>query len=103
MRVKFSFIILALNLLWVGCCAAATDESSAIFRTDKKNTDSAEPIAESFSREMFSVSTDDMDPSESLNRIAGQIDNGYASKEQTYRSESHGSANPLDKDKRYNS
>ena len=47
----------------------------------------------------FSVSTDDFDSSESLNRISGEIDRGYSSSDQSYESKARGYTGPFDKER----
>ncbi len=45
--------------------------------------------------ERFVVETSETDLDDSLNRLAGLGDHGYASEEYTYRSENHGKAGPF--------
>ena len=45
--------------------------------------------------DVFSVSTQDLDSSDSLNRIAGNYDNGYSSPEQSYKPKEHAGAGPF--------
>ena len=44
---------------------------------------------------VFSVSTDDMNSSDSLNRVAGTYDKGFSSPEQSYKSKEHAGAGPF--------
>ena len=44
---------------------------------------------------LFSVSSDDLDPSESLNRVSGEYDADYLPKDSTYKSKNHGLSDPL--------
>ena len=45
--------------------------------------------------DVFSVSTQDLDSSDSLNRIAGNYDTGYSSPEQSYKPKEHAGAGPF--------
>ena len=47
----------------------------------------------------FSVSTDDLDSSESLNRVSGEIDLGYSSSEQSYESKARGYQGPFNQER----
>ena len=44
---------------------------------------------------LFSVNSEDLDPAESLNRVAGKYDAGRLSKDYIYKSKSHRSSDPL--------
>lgn len=59
----------------------------------------AEEGAEAERRTLFSVSSDELDPTESLNRVSGEIDLGFAAPSQTYRSPGHYSPGPFSREK----
>ena len=48
---------------------------------------------------LFTVSSDELDNSESLNRIAGQIDLGFSAPSQSFRSPDHYPAGPFSQEK----
>ena len=61
--------------------------------------DSPGPGKKTLQEDVFSVSTEDLDLSESLNRVSGQIDTGYSSPEQSFHSKDHGQAGPFARQK----
>ncbi len=78
------------------CTASACAESSVPQELLKPKTE--EP-KRSLREEMFSVSSEDLDSSESLNRVSGIIDRGYSSPEQSYVAEDKGYTGPLSQDR----
>jgi hypothetical protein len=48
---------------------------------------------------MFSVSSDELDPAESLNRVSGHIDLGFSAPSQTFQSSDHYSPGPFSREK----
>ena len=55
----------------------------------------SEDAPKSLTDEIFTVETSEDDASESLDRISGNIDRGFSSKEYTYKSPHHGKAGPF--------
>ncbi len=49
--------------------------------------------------DVFSVSSEDLNSSDSLNRVAGNYDTGYSSPEQSFHSADHGPAGPFAREK----
>lgn len=48
---------------------------------------------------LFSVSSDELDPADSLNRISGKIDLGFTNPSQSYESPGHYSPGPFSREK----
>ena len=51
--------------------------------------------------ESFVVQTSDEDATDSLNRVAGKIDRGFAAEDYTYKSEHHGRTGPFSYEDQY--
>ena len=62
---------------------------------DSSETDPLAPVRNRLMDQAFVVETDEDDIDESLNRISGDIDLGFAGPQYTYDSSSHGSAGAL--------
>lgn len=95
---KFQLLILILTIVFFGCAhSQAPLEAMPLTgqAEEKKGGPSPEAGEKPVSTELFSVSSEDLDPVEGLNRVAGQYDLGHASKEYTYKSKSHERSDPL--------
>ncbi len=55
----------------------------------------AEEKEKSTGTELFSVNSADLNPTDSLNRISGDYESGYADKSHFYKSADHKLTNPL--------
>ena len=78
-------ISLILFFMFAAAPFASADSKILIKEEPKK------PLKE----DVFSVSTQDLDSSDSLNRIAGNYDTGYSSPEQSYKSKGQAGAGPF--------
>jgi len=76
-----------LLLLWVAAMAHATDTT--------QDDDPLAPAHKSLAETAFSVETDEQSASESLDRISGKIDLGFADPTQTYESSDHTRPGPF--------
>ena len=69
--------------------------ASSLFAED----DPFASVHKSLKDQSFVVETDDASGTESLNRIAGDIDLGFTTPDQEYHSESHGRSGPFSYEK----
>lgn len=76
-------IILFFSLFAVAAPVAAEDRIPSELRAPAQE----KPARKLFEEDSFSVSSDELDPSESLNRVAGEIDLGFSKPEQQFKSE----------------
>ena len=81
---KTAFTILAVVCFWAPLLKAEAPEADPLDATSKSLMD-----------ESFVVETSDDDVADSLNRISGNIDSGFAPKESTYRAVHHGRSGPF--------
>jgi len=94
---KKSFVFI---LLFFSSCAFA-EEADPLESARHQNSGGRPPtllvadVHRSLRDEVFVVETSDEDISESLNRVSGNIDLGFTSEDQTYRSEHHYKAGPF--------
>ena len=63
------------------------DELSIVSPENCKLVEQKEPL--------FSLSSEDLDPSESLNRISGEYESEYLPEDYLYKSKNHGHSDPL--------
>ena len=94
MRKIYWFLVFLLFLGGVSAFAGGDDESHPASPKIDPKLVVAEP-KKSLKEDIFSVSTQDMDSSDSLNRIAGKYDTGFSSAEQSYVAKEHAGAGPL--------
>ncbi len=72
--------------------------SAYSFETTKRETAEPSPpdnVSKRLMDERFVVETSDEDATDSLNRVAGTIDAGFASEDSTYHSVHHGRSGPF--------
>ena len=79
--------------LWLNGFLCAED------KTSKPETGASKPPKESLINSTFVLETDDESAAESLERISGEIDRGFSSPENTYKSEERPGAGPFAKEK----
>lgn len=65
---------------------------------DKAKKVSLEP-PKNLQQEIFSISSEELDSTDSLNRIAGDFDRGYSSPEQSFKSSNQAPASPFAREK----
>lgn len=98
---KLKVILSALMLMSV-CVGAGASEAPKPGDTSKLES---LPLASKSEKKkllkesLFEVSTDDFDASDSLNRVAGEIDMGFTSRDSSYRSKNHQAASPFAREK----
>ncbi len=94
MKQRIIYLLIALVFVFTARFAAAEDNLPS---NDKLVMD---PIQESlsggFSNRVFVVETDEESAAESLNRVSGIIDLGFAAPQQTYHSKNHARQGPLE-------
>ena len=89
MRTRFLFFF---AVFLFGASLALADEKDAARQETADNLKSSK-------QDLFSVSSDELSPSDSLNRISGSIDTGFASPEQSYKSKKMQHASPFAREK----
>ena len=85
---KTAFAILAVLCVWMPQAWAAEE-------TSETKPDPLDAASKSLMDESFVVETSDGDATDSLNRISGKIDNGFAPEGSTYQSVHHGRSGPF--------
>ncbi len=65
----------------------------------KENKDAFSEKRKMLKEDVFSVSSEDLDPAESLNRVAGNRDRGYSSPEQSFKSIEQSAPGPTGREK----
>ncbi len=83
---KTVFTILAIAYIWMPCVFSAETP-----KEEPKLPD----LSKSLMDESFVVETSDSDATDSLNRISGNIDTGFAPEGSTYQSNHHGRSGPF--------
>ena len=104
---KISLLLSVLLFFTVAPAACGGDEAGpgfhrAGFENTKKFSKKIDPVLtaavgpkKSLKEDLFSVSTEEMDSSDSLNRIAGKYDTGFSSAEQSYKAKDRAGAGPF--------
>lgn len=77
-----------MKLRQAGMFAAAMLLAAAAARADQSSAEAELPPRD-FSRTLYVVETDSQSASDSLNRIAGDYDRGFATEDQSYDSPNH--------------
>lgn len=92
---KYIYGVTASMMLLASACLAETVEKVGVPPLPEP-TQSPTPteIKKSYAS-FFEIDSSELDSSASLNRIAGNVDRGYSSPEQSYKSTEQKSGNPL--------
>ncbi len=89
------FMIFFAGAVWAAADADVAKKNAVDDALKKHTADAAKPLKE----DPFAVSSEDLDPAESLDRISGKIDRGFSSPDQSYKSDDQGAPGPFAREK----
>ncbi len=89
MKKTLTVLTLLLSIAGTACAEElGAKDAKASLPADLLAAPAAPSSTDAGKRQLFTVSSDELNPTESLDRISGKIDMGFASPSQTYQSSS---------------